>query len=91
MKLTQVSILLFSAAIALPAGKARSAETEQRPHGPPAEAFDACSGRASGDACSVTFGDRTIKGTCKPMPQDDRLVCWPDQPPPGPPPDQSGR
>jgi len=91
MKLTQVSILLFSAATTCLVGTARSAEGDQRPHGPPAAAFDACSGKSSGDACTVTFGDRTINGSCKAEPQDDRLLRWPDQPPPGPPPDQSGR
>lgn len=90
MKLTHISILLFSAATTFPVGTARSADGDQRPHGPPAAAFDACSGKSSGDACAVAFGDRTINGTCKTMPQGDRLVCWPDQPPPGPPPDQSG-
>ena len=54
MKLTPVSILLFSAALALPAVKARSAENDQRPHRPPAEAFDACSAKASGSGCAAT-------------------------------------
>jgi hypothetical protein len=91
MKLTRVSILLFSTAIAFPAGKAISADRDPRPHGPPAAAFDACSGKSAGDACSVTFGDRTIVGTCKTIPQDERMVCFPDQPPSGAPPDESGR
>jgi hypothetical protein len=91
MKLTHVSILLFSAATAFPLAMARAADSDDRPRQPPAAAFDACSGKSSGDTCSVTFRDRTITGTCKTIPQEDRLICWPDQPPPGPPPDESGR
>ena len=87
MKLTRISILLLSAASAFPIARARSADSDERPHGPPAAAFDACAGKSSGDTCAVTFRDRTINGTCKEMAQEDRLVCWPDQPPPGPPPD----
>jgi hypothetical protein len=54
----------------------------------PEEAFAACSGKSKGDACSVTFRDRTIDGTCAEPPpgvSDPRLACRPNGPPPGPP------
>jgi hypothetical protein len=89
MKLTRIALLLFSAATAFPIDNVRSAEADDRPHGPPAAAFDACAGRSSGDSCTVTFRDQTIVGTCKTIAQDDRLICVPDQAPPGPPPDRS--
>jgi hypothetical protein len=87
MKLTRISLLLLSAASVFSLASARSAESDERPHGPPAAAIDACVGKNSGDTCVVTFRDRTIDGTCKEMAQEDRLVCWPDQLPAGPPPD----
>lgn len=87
MNLTRISIMLFSVASLFPIARARSAESDERPHGPPPAAIDACVGKSSGDSCVVTFRDRTINGTCKEMPQEDRLVCWPDQLPAGPPPD----
>ncbi|MDF2696678.1 MAG: hypothetical protein K0S65_5061, partial [Labilithrix sp.] len=60
-----------------------------RPPGPPpAEVFTACEGKAADAACSVTFGDRTIEGTCKAAPpgmNETRLGCAPSHPPPPPP------
>jgi hypothetical protein len=55
-----------------------------RPQGPPPEAYDACSGKVAGAACSVTLHDRTIAGTCAAPPQgapDTRLACRPEPPP----------
>jgi hypothetical protein len=50
---------------------------------PPQEAIDACSSRAEGDACSVTFGDHTMEGTCRKGPNGDGpLACAPKGPPP---------
>jgi hypothetical protein len=48
---------------------------------PPAEAIAACDGRAAGDACSVTIGDRTIDGTCR-SGRDGKgpLACRPARP-----------
>jgi hypothetical protein len=56
------------------------------PPGPPAEAFSACEGKASGDACTVQLRDRAVSGTCDTPPGESRLACRPnDMPPPGPP------
>ncbi len=57
------------------------------PHGPPPAAFDACTTKATGDACNVKFGDKDIAGTCTAPPAgapDARIFCLPkDMPPPG--------
>ncbi|HET9626282.1 MAG TPA: hypothetical protein VFP84_33195 [Kofleriaceae bacterium] len=50
-------------------------------HAPPPEAFAACERRAAGDACTVTFGDHTITGTCAAPPDAQQLACRPDHPP----------
>lgn len=51
------------------------------PPGVPAEAVDACNGRAAGDSCSVTLSDRAIEGTCRSDPhRDGSLVCLPAKP-----------
>jgi hypothetical protein len=56
---------------------------------PPQVAIDACSSRAEGDACSVTFGDHTIDGTCRKSPSGEGpLACAPNGPPPCAPPRQ---
>jgi len=44
---------------------------------PPEELFTACSGRASGDACTVRFQDKEFVGTCMTFPKDGRLFCRP--------------
>jgi hypothetical protein len=51
-------------------------------HEPPPEAFSACSGKASGDACSVSMHGSDVAGTCVTMPGDSRLVCMPKNHPP---------
>lgn len=53
------------------------------PHGPPQEAFDACSGLAANDACTVSLGEHTLQGTCRSGPDDGSLACAPKGPPPG--------
>lgn len=68
---------------------------EHRHHGPPPEAFDACTGKAVGNACSVTFHDKSLAGKCvprRPPPDgagapdggtgDGRIFCLPDNMPP---------
>ena len=56
------------------------------PHGPPPqEAFDACSGKSEGDACSVTIHDQNVDGKCRTPPKetnDTRLFCAPPHPSP---------
>lgn len=57
-----------------------------RPRTPPQAAFDACAKSRQGDACTVSFGDRSIDGTCETFPEATALVCRPSRPP-GPPPE----
>jgi hypothetical protein len=55
------------------------------PHHPPPQAIEACKSHNRGDACTVTFGDHTMKGTCDAPPHapaDAPLACRPDGPPP---------
>jgi hypothetical protein len=52
-----------------------SGEHKGRHQLPPA-AFDACQGKGVGDACTVTFGERTIEAKCAAAP-DGRLACRP--------------
>jgi hypothetical protein len=53
-------------------------------HKPPPEAFTACAGKASGDACSVHIHDHDVSGTCDAPPGETELACRPDRPPPPP-------
>lgn len=50
---------------------------------PPPEAFKACEGIAANTACSVTFGERTVAGTCL-APPGLKLACVPNDMPPPP-------
>lgn len=52
--------------------------------GAPPAAYAACVDRAQGDDCTVSFGDRTIEGSCI-TGLDDELFCLPDDMPPPPP------
>jgi len=54
----------------------------------PPEAFAACSSKASGDTCSVSFRGQTLEGTCAAHPTDSKLFCRLHRPPP--PPDGQG-
>ncbi len=56
-------------------------------HGPPPEALSACSGKASGVTCSVTFDGRTLTGTCRSGPNGEALACMPEGGHHGPPPE----
>jgi hypothetical protein len=89
MNTTPIKLLLFSVVVAVPVAAATSTALADRPPGPPPAAFEACAGKNDGDSCTVKFRDRTIEGTCKAIPEDDRLICRPNHPPPGPPPDRS--
>jgi hypothetical protein len=48
---------------------------------PPQAAFDACRDQSEGDACSVTFHDKKLDGTCETF-GDKGLACRPTPPPP---------
>jgi len=51
--------------------------------GPPPEALSACSGKAVGDACSMTHEGRAIAGTCAAGPDGaGPLACRPSERPP---------
>jgi hypothetical protein len=53
-----------------------------QPHGPPPAALAACSSSKLGEACSVTFGDHTLAGTCEAGPSGDGpLACRPNDRP----------
>jgi hypothetical protein len=49
-----------------------------RKHELPPAAFDACTGKAAGDACTVQFGDKQIEAKCAAAP-DGRLACHPER------------
>jgi hypothetical protein len=57
--------------------------------GPPPVAYEACVDKTQGDDCSVSFGDRTVEGSCI-TGLDDKLFCLPDEMPPPPPGDGHG-
>lgn len=44
---------------------------------PPQALIDACAGKAAGDACAVTLGDRSFTGTCATAPDGTTLACMP--------------
>jgi hypothetical protein len=79
---------LIAGAILITALPFAIANADRPPHRqPPKEAFEACSQRKAGDACSVTLGSRTITGVCANGPDGNGpLACKPDRPP-GPPPE----
>jgi hypothetical protein len=47
-------------------------------HELPPAAFDACTGKAAGDPCTVQFGDKQIEAKCAAAP-DGRLACHPQR------------
>jgi hypothetical protein len=51
---------------------------EGKKHELPPAAFDACTGKAAGDACTVQFGDKQIEAQCAAAP-DGRLACHPQR------------
>jgi hypothetical protein len=57
-------------------GSAAPGEHEHGKRELPPAAFDACQGKAAGDACTVQFGTRQVDATCAAAP-DGRLACKP--------------
>jgi len=88
MKIITIAGLLFFA----PTSRAVAADSPRAPdrRGPPAAAFEACSGRSAGDSCTMKFREREISGRCESFGEDDHLICRPTDMPPGPPPDNGG-
>jgi hypothetical protein len=79
-----VSRLMFAVLISTLTAAVYAQQSRPPGGGPPAEAFEACVGKSRGDACTVTFGDRTMKGTCEAPPpdvKDTRLSCRPSEMP----------
>jgi hypothetical protein len=74
---TVLAIVCLSAgnAAAQPMEADGSAVGQQR-RGPPPEALAACKSLTAGQACSVTMGSNTIKGTCW-APEGKPLACRP--------------
>lgn len=52
-------------------------------HTPPQEALDACVDHKADDACSFKHDGHELKGKCKAPPNEEKLACLPDGPPPG--------
>jgi hypothetical protein len=82
--------IVASAAAAAPALHEETGRGQRPgpPRPPPPAAFDACQSKAAGDACTVSFHDKTHAGTCITPPPDagdTRLFCKPNDLPPRPP------
>lgn len=85
MKLLRNTLFTSSVVISLLSIPMSAALAQDRPppRTPPAEAFAACEGKSAGTACTVTFGDRSLTGTCLAPPpdvSDTRLFCAPPRP-----------
>ncbi len=61
-----------------PLGSGSPGAHQGKPHELPAAAFDACTSKGVGDACTVTFGDKPIEAKCAASP-DGRLACRPER------------
>lgn len=57
------------------------ARADSGPPAPPAPPANTCNGQQAGASCTITFGDRTIRGSCASAP-DGRLACRPSAPAP---------
>jgi len=44
------------------------------------EAVAACNSKGAGDACTLTFGDRSVNGVCRAAPDGQTLACRPPPP-----------
>ncbi|MGC4063731.1 MAG: hypothetical protein QM784_03635 [Polyangiaceae bacterium] len=58
---------------------------DPRREAPPPSAFEACDGKAKGDACSVKLAELELQGSCEvapPSSKDSRLACRPSGPSP---------
>jgi hypothetical protein len=80
--MTKIVVLAMLAPL-FPLAAAYADQPEHRK--PPQAAIDACSSSKKGDACTVTFGDHTLKGTCDAPPDSSTLACRPEHM--GPPPE----
>lgn len=87
MKLLRLTpaFLLATLTLALVRPGVANGEDNNRPppREPPSEAFQACQGKAEGDACTVQLPDLTLDGKCV-LSHDNRVFCRPTQMPPPP-------
>lgn len=83
MKIAQTSLALGMLGLGLTTGALASPPPGGARREPPAFAFEACSGKAEGDDCSVQFHEETKQGSCLAF-SDQRLFCMPDDMPPPP-------
>jgi hypothetical protein len=81
-KTAMIASLLLAAALAASAQPQGGPPPEGGHRGPPPEALEACKASKAGADCSVTLGNRTMKGSCQ-APEGRALACRPkDMPPP---------
>ena len=59
-------------------GVASAEPGDGKKHELPPAAYEACAGKAVGDACTVQFGDKQIEAKCAAAP-DGRLACHPQR------------
>lgn len=82
MKTALHTIIVSIAGAAALTGAAHAADADTSPQRPPPEAFTACQGKSTYEACSASFHGRPLNGTCSPA-DDNTLFCKPDRPPEG--------
>ncbi|MGB5247486.1 MAG: hypothetical protein WBM54_12265 [Woeseia sp.] len=75
--------LILTTGMSMPAANANPGERDGRRGGPPPEAFEACTAKVEGDACSFTGRRGDAEGTCIVPPRgEESLVCAPAGGPP---------
>ena len=67
---------LKGAAVLISASSLGLFATAQRK--PPPQLYEACAGAAEGDPCTAETPRGPLEGTCKYLPDDEQLVCWPN-------------
>jgi hypothetical protein len=78
MKATWMVSVVFGLAMSF-AQAQEPAQGQGKPHGPPPEAINACSGKAAGAECSFTgHHGKTMTGTCKTGHEGSTLACHPN-------------
>jgi hypothetical protein len=81
MKSVQIGFALGMLGLGITTGVLASPPPRgEGPREPPPFAFEACSGKAEGDDCSVQLHDETKPGSCLAF-TDQRLFCMPDDMP----------
>ena len=75
MKHLMVAALFLSFALVAPAVAQAGDGEGHKKHKPPPAAFEACTDKAEGDACSFEGRKGTVNGTCRPAHKGKTLVC----------------